>query len=624
LADSIGIASFTLEDDVFLRPAEAWRRLAVPADRSRPMVIGEAIRDWFVSEVPSAFFPYDSELQPIAPEHPDLRTIWPYRTSLANNKLFGGKTKIEGGLNWYEYGRFTTDKLRTPLTIAFAFVATHNHFVLDRGGKVFKQSAPIIKLKEGATEDDHLALLAYLNSSTACFWMKQVFYPKATSNKDLGDIQGKEEANRFEFAGTQLATMPVPTFDAVTRKTLVELARELLALGVKREALSGACAVERIAEGEDPGEVTRQLASQRASILERMRVLQEDVDWCVYRATAMASTFSLSPLGVPAPVRPFEAERMGSEVSPCWASRASLLRASPSLRMIETVVFKRPWDGHRGIFGHGVKSIDEELHAATVEWLAAQVERLVGLDPMTRALPAVLRLLTPGQRFQRVIDSVRGRAQIVREAVARDAVPFLARYRHTEVGLEKRAQWERVWSLQRAEDRGETVPAFDAPPKYDQKDYRDATIWRLRGKLDVPKERFISYPGCESDEDKEPVYGWAGWNHLQQAIALATLYLKRKQGEAWGTDRLVPMLAGLDELLPWIWQWHPEPTPESGGVKPGQYIADFLSAQCQELGVTLDEVRAWRPESKKNNGAGALKRTRTPKKSKVAAEGETP
>ena len=38
------------------------------------------------------------------------------------------------------------DKLRTPLSIAFAFVATHNHFVLDRGGKVFNRSAPIIKL----------------------------------------------------------------------------------------------------------------------------------------------------------------------------------------------------------------------------------------------------------------------------------------------------------------------------------------------------------------------------------------------------------------------------------------------------------------------------------------------
>ena len=42
--------------------------------------------------------------------------------------------------------------------------------ILDRGGKVFKQSAPIIKLPENATEDDHLALLGYLNSSVACFY----------------------------------------------------------------------------------------------------------------------------------------------------------------------------------------------------------------------------------------------------------------------------------------------------------------------------------------------------------------------------------------------------------------------------------------------------------------------
>ena len=60
-------------------------------------------------------------------------------------------------------------------------MATHNHFVLDRGGKVFKQSAPVIKLPEEATEDDHLALLGVLNSSTACFWLKQVSHNKGSS-----------------------------------------------------------------------------------------------------------------------------------------------------------------------------------------------------------------------------------------------------------------------------------------------------------------------------------------------------------------------------------------------------------------------------------------------------------
>ena len=67
------------------------------------------------------------------------------------------------------------------MSIAFAEVATHNHFVLDRGGKVFKQTAPVIKLPEGASEDDHLALLGVLNSSTACFWLKQVCHDKGGS-----------------------------------------------------------------------------------------------------------------------------------------------------------------------------------------------------------------------------------------------------------------------------------------------------------------------------------------------------------------------------------------------------------------------------------------------------------
>ena len=48
------------------------------------------------------------------------------------------------GRPFYEHLEHYDSKLKTPLSITFAFVATHNNFVLDRGGKVFKQSAPII------------------------------------------------------------------------------------------------------------------------------------------------------------------------------------------------------------------------------------------------------------------------------------------------------------------------------------------------------------------------------------------------------------------------------------------------------------------------------------------------
>ena len=72
-------------------------------------------------------------------------------------------TQLREGLTWFECSMFFAERFVSPLSIAFAFVATHNHFVLDRGGKVFKQSAPVIKLPEGATEDDHLRLLGVLN-----------------------------------------------------------------------------------------------------------------------------------------------------------------------------------------------------------------------------------------------------------------------------------------------------------------------------------------------------------------------------------------------------------------------------------------------------------------------------
>ena len=91
---------------------------------------------------------------------------------------------------------FFAKRFRLPLSIAFAFVATHNHFVLDRGGKVFNRSAPVIKLPEGATEDDHLALLGVLNSSTACFWLKQ-----NSHNKGNG---GDRRRNRRRGVGTSI------------------------------------------------------------------------------------------------------------------------------------------------------------------------------------------------------------------------------------------------------------------------------------------------------------------------------------------------------------------------------------------------------------------------------------
>ncbi len=103
---------------------------------------------------------------------------------------------------------FSTRPLPHPLSITFAFVATHNHFVLDRGGKVFKQSAPVIKLPAGASEDDHLGLLGLLNASVGCFWLKQVCHDKG--NGGIGGGIASEDWERFyEFTGTKMSEFPL-------------------------------------------------------------------------------------------------------------------------------------------------------------------------------------------------------------------------------------------------------------------------------------------------------------------------------------------------------------------------------------------------------------------------------
>jgi hypothetical protein len=210
-----------------------------------------------------------------------------------------------------------------------------------------------------------------------------------------------------------------------------------------------------------------------------------------------------------------------------------------------------------------------------------------------------------------------------RQLLEAESIPFLAAFRFTGRGLEKLSIWERTWELQRREDRGEHVEV-PVPPKYDSKDYRAPRYEDLRGKLDVPKERFISYPGCESDEDREPVYGWAGWNHLQRAHALAALYQKRKTDESWGKERLTPMLAGILELIPWVKQWHNEPSAEFGGLRLGDYFDEiFLDGECHALGLTREELRAWRPADRKRGAArataGDAVRTSSPDDQEAAA-----
>ncbi|GAA1862648.1 DUF7008 domain-containing protein [Actinomadura bangladeshensis] len=66
-------------------------------------------------------------------------------------------------------------------------------------------------------------------------------------------------------------------------------------------------------------------------------------------------------------------------------------------------------------------------------------------------------------------------------------------------GLRKRAQGWDVWELQREEERTGKRLDILAPPKYASADFLKLSYRRNRGMLDMPKERFISYPGSGPD-----------------------------------------------------------------------------------------------------------------------------
>jgi hypothetical protein len=618
VVDDIGFASFTGLDELFIHPKDNLPRLGVPKELIRPIAIGEDVRDWSAMPSQDAFVPYGVEQDALGLDDSARwsKALWPYRTSAGAVTSFGGKTRHQCGENWWEWYRWQAGRYKAPFRITFAFVATHNHFVLDRGGKVFNRSAPIIKLPATAAEDDHLALLAYLNSSTACFWMKQVFMSKGGSGIGRG-IQDEGWEARYEFDGTKLATLPVP-FEGLA--ALTPYARELMRLA--------ASLTDRLNDGR----ITEAEATFR-----RMVGLQEELDWEVYGLLGLVSTSDLAALRelsfqqLPPGHRPFEVklfrdeevagrrtawfERnayqppMPNDHPPAVQSRLDLIAKSAELDLMERPEYKRRW-GVPDWKGIRVRNLQSQVLAEVEGMLKAPATRTL------RSIQAELRERPPIQAVLAELgfsEAAEGLSQDILE----DAVPFAAALRFSVAGIAKHQGWLRTWDLQRLEDQGQSVH-IDVPEKYGSDDFATLTAWRLRGKLDVPKERFISYPGCERDDDKSPLLGWAGWDHLQRAQALAALFGARKDQDGWPKGRLQPILAGLLELVPWLKQWHNQ--PDSDGQSAGDAYELFVSENARALGLTLEDLRNWRPDKKAPaRAAGASKgRGRAKLKSKTS------
>ena len=119
------------------------------------------------------------------------------------------------------------------------------------------------------------------------------------------------------------------------------------------------------------------------------------------------------------------------------------------------------------------------------------------------------------------------------------------------------------------------------------------------------------YPGTARSADASPVLGWAGWDHAEQAIALARLLTTQ---EALGADHVAvePLLAGLVELEPWLHQWHAQIDP-AFGTSPASTVSGLLGQKLAEYGLTRDEVtRRARPVATRGRKAKVSSSTAAP------------
>lgn len=634
----IGRAIRAGADEAFTRPLRSTLRTLAPSSAIRPFITGRSVRDWRAVPQEGIWYPYDPSLS----EGDMARELWPWRALLTARRTFQG-TMSDAGLEWWMYMQHTPSAYENPVSLIFAFKASHNHFTLDRGGSVFNRHSPVIKLPNGAEMGRFYSLLAILNSSTCCFLMKE------SAQHQGGGAAGYPWSWTLEFTGGIVERLPVPESDfSDLGKLMDELARSSLEYTPAAHCAKGV--PSRISLRKTHAEYERKRR--------QMIALQEELDWQIYHAYGLLSAeeariVTSSDLeeipGLKLGERAFEIalarktspdgadtawfERHGSvpikEVPSCWPdwyqkivqARIEVIEKRGDLALIERPDCKRRWE---------VDNWKKEERSALCEWLLARIDT----PEIWRSLRDGMkqpRLLTVSQiadvfRDDAAFKSVAelyaadhlgkpdlALADVLAEVIFSEHVPYLAAMRYTEAGLRSRNQWEEIWERQREEDRQDKQLINAVPPKYKPSDFMQPSYWAQRGKLDVPRERFISYPEASPDADSTLLLGWAGWDHKDQAQVLFNLIEDRTQQAGWGSDRIKPLLAGLLEIMPWVHQWHGEYDPEWEAVPADEFQA-FFEELCAKHHVSEADLRAWRPE-KKTRG----RKKATPKK-KAAEE----
>ncbi len=367
----------------------------------------------------------------------------------------------------------------------------------------------MIKLDKSASDADHHLLMGFLNSSSALFWLRQVCFSKR-------EAEVAESGTYYEFAGGKVEQLPVPDgiahslegkSDKISNR-LSFLSEECWKRGQKVPSLGMKKLFEKKGEAYDkwnrslPGYIAphpliaepfadapslqdayAKTISERELLRTEMIALQEEMDWLVYEAYGLIDKKAKCtmdsnelPEHLPLGQRPFELwaaadedVEKACELIPAewialrrelWKQRLEVIRDNEHIRRIEQPVYKRRW--------YQPDSYEKQFTKAFEWWLLEKAEWW--LENKKAGGPVSLEdwaaALWKDDRVQAAASVVEGKSltfalftKLFKSVINSETVP-------------------------------EGIPFAKPWDELEAKGKLPAKVKNIRGKLNVPRERF--------------------------------------------------------------------------------------------------------------------------------------
>jgi hypothetical protein len=307
------------------------------------------------------------------------------------------------------------------------------------------------------------------------------------------------------------------------------------------------------------------LVALRQEIRGRMIFLQEEMDWLAYEmygllkgkaplAEDYLSRADYEAARLELGQRPFEITGRGyqgdwpegyqpaplpEDLRPLTEARMAIIEANPDIALLEDPLYKRRWIP---------PDYDQEFRDAAQWWLAEKLEWALEQHGQPISLRQWARIMGRDERVTATLEGLTDTQMYdldeeLLKVIQANAVPNRPEHYLKPEGLRK------FYTARQSDPPG--------TPQYKRAEFSDGTAWKLRGKLNIPRERFIAYTefdhtqrGVDAPDSGGPWFGWAGWDPAQRADALAFL-LDQANRAGWELRwRQCGLRAALRDLLP--------------------------------------------------------------------------